>query len=102
MPGPAVILREIHRLRRFAEDLQTRIEQTPRLLKAQQGRIGRQEETLRQAQEGLKRLKVTMHEKEVSLRTALQQVTKYEKQQNEAGSKKEYDAFQHEIDGIKK
>jgi predicted nucleic acid-binding Zn-ribbon protein len=102
MPGPAVILREIHRLRRFAEDLQTRIEQAPRLLKGQQGRVGRQEEMLRQAQEDLKRLKVTIHEKEVSLRTALQQVTKYEKQQNEAGSKKEYDAFQHEIDGARK
>ncbi len=102
MPGPAVILREIHRLRRFAKDLQTQIEQAPRTLKAQQGRVSRQEEILHQAQDGLKRLKVTIHEKEVSLRTALQQITKYQKQQNEAGSKKEYDALQHEIDGTKK
>jgi predicted nucleic acid-binding Zn-ribbon protein len=102
MAGPAVILREIHRLRRFARDLQTKIEQGPRALKAQQARVGRQEEALRQAQDGLKRLKVTMHDKEVTLKTTLQQITKYEKQQNEAVSKKEYDTFQHEIDAARK
>ena len=89
MPAPAVILREIHRLRRFAKDLQTKIDQGPRTLKAQQARVARQEDILRQAQEGLKRLKVTIHDKEVTLRTALQQITKHEKQQNEAASKKD-------------
>jgi predicted nucleic acid-binding Zn-ribbon protein len=102
MAGPAIILREIHRLRRFAKDLQTKIEQAPRTLKAQQGRVSRQEEILRQAQDGLKHLKVSIHEKEVTLRTTLQQITKYEKQQNEAAGKKEYDALQHEIDAAKK
>ena len=102
MPGPAAILREIHRLRRFAKDLQTQIEQGPRTLRAQQARVTRQEEILRQAQEGLKRLKVTTLEKESSHRATLQQITKYQKQQNEAASKKEYDAFQHEIDTARK
>jgi len=102
MPGPAVLLREIHRLRRFAKDLQTKIEQAPRTLKLQQGRVTRQEEILHQAQDELKRLKVTIHDKEVTLRTTLQQITKYQKQQNEAASKKEDDAFQHEIDTVKK
>jgi predicted nucleic acid-binding Zn-ribbon protein len=102
MPGPAAILREIHRLRRFAKDLQTQIEQGPRTLRAQQARVTRQEEILRQAQEGLKRLKVTTLEKESSHRATLQQITKYQKQQNEAAGKKEYDAFQHEIDAARK
>jgi predicted nucleic acid-binding Zn-ribbon protein len=43
-----------------------------------------------------------MHDKEVTLKTTLQHVTKYQKQQNEAASKKEYDAFQHEIDSAQK
>jgi predicted nucleic acid-binding Zn-ribbon protein len=102
MPGPAAILREIHRLRRFAKDLQTKIEREPQSLRVQQGRVARQEELLRLAQEGLKRLKVATLEKESSLKATNQQISKYQKQQNEAASKKEYDALQHEIDATKK
>src|SRR5262249_17353199 len=93
---------EIHRLRCFAKDLRSKIEQGPRALKAQQARAARQDEAVRLAQEGLKRLKVTMHEKEVTLKTTLQQITKYERQQNEAASKKEDDALRHEIEGARK
>jgi predicted nucleic acid-binding Zn-ribbon protein len=102
MASPAEILRELHRLRRFARDLQAKIEQAPRTLKLQEDRVARQEEALRRAQEDLKRLKVAMHEKEGSLKATLQQIGKYEKQQNEAASKKEYDALQHEIDASRK
>ena len=102
MSGPGVILRELHRLRRFARDLQTKIDQGPRAVQTQQARAARQEEVLHQAQDGLKRLKVTMHEKEGTLKGTQQQITKYQKQQNEAASKKEYDALQHEIDAVRK
>ncbi len=97
MAGPATILREIHRLKRHVTDLQSEIERAPRLLKTQQARVARQEELAREAQESLKRLKVTYHEKEVLLKTNLQQITKHEKQLNEAGSKKEYDVLKAEI-----
>ncbi|MFL5341407.1 MAG: zinc ribbon domain-containing protein, partial [Gemmataceae bacterium] len=50
------------------------------------------------AQAQLKHLKVSVHEKETSLKFAHQQIAKYEKQRSEAGAKKEYDALQHEID----
>src|SRR5437762_1146641 len=102
MIGPAATLREAHRLRRHAKDLQTEIDRGPRLLKAQQAKIVRQEEVLRQDHETLKKLKVKMHEKEGSLKAAEQQIAKYEKQRNEATSKKEYDAFQAEIASAKK
>jgi predicted nucleic acid-binding Zn-ribbon protein len=97
MSGPASTLRELHRLRRHAKDLQSRIDQQPRLLKAQHNAVAKQEEALREAQEAIKRLKVTTHEKEVSLKTANQQVVKHEKQLNEAATKKEYDALKTEI-----
>jgi uncharacterized protein len=97
MPGPAVILREIHRLQRHAKDLQGRIEQQPRMLKAQQTTVARQEQALHEGQETIKHLKVTTHEKEVSLKTLNQQIAKHEKQLNEAASKKEYDALKSEI-----
>jgi predicted nucleic acid-binding Zn-ribbon protein len=97
MPGPAIILREIHRLRRYAKDLQGRVEQGPRQLRAQQANVGKQEEALRLGQDEIKKLKVSMHEKEVSLKTKNQQIGKHEKQLNQAASKKEYDALKLEI-----
>src|SRR5262249_49506834 len=97
MPGPATIIREAHRLRRHAKDLQTRIEQGPRMLKAYQANVVKQEEGLQQAHETIKRLKVSIHEKEVSLKATRQQAAKYEKQLNTAESKKEYDALKIEI-----
>jgi predicted nucleic acid-binding Zn-ribbon protein len=97
MAGPAMILREIHRLKRFAKDLQDEIDRGPRLLRGQQTRVARQEELYKGAQDELKRLKVASHEKEVLLKATLQQIDKHERQLNEAGSKKEYDALKAEI-----
>ena len=97
MAGPAAILKDLHRLRRFTKDLRTEVERLPRLLKAQQNRVLQQEEALKEAQEYLKKLKVKVHEKEGDLRATHQQITKHQKQLNEAASKKEYDALQAEI-----
>jgi predicted nucleic acid-binding Zn-ribbon protein len=102
MAGPATILREIHRLRRHAKDLQAEIERGPRLLKAQQAKVTRQEEAVRDAHDTLKRLKMSSHDKEGLLKATLQQIGKHEKQLNEAGSKKEYDALKTEIAADKK
>jgi predicted nucleic acid-binding Zn-ribbon protein len=97
MPGPADLFREIHRLRRFAHDLQEQIDRVPRQLKTQQAKVARQEDALREGQEGIKRLKVSAHEKEVSLKGTHQQIAKHQQQLNKAESKKEYDALQAEI-----
>jgi predicted nucleic acid-binding Zn-ribbon protein len=97
MAATAVILREVHRLRRHAKDLQTQIDRTPVLRKAQQAKATRQEEAVREAQEALKKLKVTTHDKESQLKATFQVIAKHEKQLNEAANKKEYDALKHEI-----
>jgi len=102
MPGPAVILREIHRLRRHARDLQIEIDRGPQALKAQQAKVGRQEELVKEAHETIKRLKVQIREKEVTLRSKVQQIAKHEKQLNEATAKKEYDALRAEINAEKR
>src|SRR6266851_4381340 len=101
MSGPAVIFREIHRLRRHTQNLQEQLERIPRQLKVQQGKAGRQEEVLREAQEALKKLKVTVQTKEKTLKDRHGQIAKYQKQLNEVTSKKEYDALQVEIAGAK-
>jgi predicted nucleic acid-binding Zn-ribbon protein len=97
MAGPAVLFREIHRLRRFAHDLQEQIDRQPLQQKKQQAKVTRQEEILREAQDTIKHLKVDAHSKEVTLRTTHAQIAKHQKQLNEAGSKKEYDALQLEL-----
>jgi len=102
MAGPATILREIHRLRKNAADLQNEIERMPRMLKAQQARIVRQEEALREAHEVLKKAKLAGHEKESELKAAQQLMAKHEKQLSESTSKKEYDALKVEIADDKK
>lgn len=101
MSGPAVLFREIHRLRRFAHELQEQIDRQPRQQKAQQAKVTRQEEAYRQAQDAIKHLKVEIHSKEGSLKSAHGQIAKYQKQLNDVGSKKEYDALQHEINDVK-
>jgi predicted nucleic acid-binding Zn-ribbon protein len=101
MSGPAILFREIHRLRRFAQDLQEQIDRLPYQQKAKQAKVARQEELLRQAQDAIKHLKVDVHSKEGTLKATHAQIAKYNKQRNEAGSKKEYDALQHEIDDAK-
>lgn len=96
------VLREIHRLRRHHRDLQTEIERLPRLLKAHQGKVAKQEQTLKQAQDDLKHLKVQAHDKEVNLKTTMQLLAKYEKQTNDMKSPKEVEAKEKEIATSKK
>jgi predicted nucleic acid-binding Zn-ribbon protein len=101
MTAPAVVMREIHRLRRFAHELQEQLDRFPRLLKAQQAKAARLEEQYREAQDKIKHLKVTIHEKEVSLKTTHTQLKKYEKQLDEAADKKQMDALRAQIASTK-
>ncbi|HZY86326.1 MAG TPA: C4-type zinc ribbon domain-containing protein [Gemmataceae bacterium] len=97
MPGPAVVFREVHRLRRHAQDLQEQIDRVPRQLKAQQAKVARQEGALKEAQEAIRRLKVSIHDKDVSLKSTHTQIAKRRKQLDTVASKKEMDALQTEI-----
>jgi predicted nucleic acid-binding Zn-ribbon protein len=106
MSGPASILREIHRLRRHIKDLDSKIDNGPRQLKAQQNKIAKDEENVKKAQDTLKHCKVHIHEKEVAIKSTQAEIQKYEKQLGEISTKKEYDALRLEIararDHIKK
>lgn len=101
MTTTAAILRELHRLRRHAKDLKDEIERMPRQLKAQQGKVARQEDAIKQVQETIKKLKVAAADKEKSLKAKHADIAKYEKQRNEATAKKEYDALGAEITAAK-
>ena len=60
-------------------------------------RAGRRRK-LREAQDAIKHLKVESHAKEVSLKSTHTQIAKYEKQKETAADKKQFDAFNHEIE----
>jgi uncharacterized protein len=97
MSGPAEIMREIHRLRRFAHELQEQIDRAPRQLKIQQAKVARQEQLQHEGQEAIKKAKIAVHDKESQLKAMHSQIAKFQKQMSEVTSKKEYDALQHEI-----
>src|SRR5579863_9050584 len=97
MPGPAVVFREIHRLRRFAHELKEQIDRFPKQVMAQQAKVKRQEDAQRDGGEGIKKLKVVVHEKEVSLKSLNKQIEKWQDQLREVSAKKEYDALLIEI-----
>ena len=97
MSGPASLFREIHRLRRYARDLQEQLDRIPRQLKAFQVRCQKKEEDLRATQDLIKKFKVTASEKEKAIKSKQAQITRYEEQNNQVASKKEYDALQLEI-----
>jgi predicted nucleic acid-binding Zn-ribbon protein len=106
MTGPAITiastLREVHRLRRHAKELSDEIERAPRILKARQAKITAEETKHKAGLDEVKRLKVSAHEKETSLKALQQSIAKHEKQKNEATSKKEYDGLGVEIASEKK
>ncbi len=97
MAGPAPLFREIHRLRRYGHDLQEQLDRIPRQLKAHQQRVARQEEALRQAQDAIRKLKVTTSDREKELKAWHAKIARYGQQLGEATGKKEYDALQLEI-----
>jgi predicted nucleic acid-binding Zn-ribbon protein len=97
MPGPAAIVKESHRLRRHIKDLDAKIEQAPRQLQIQQAKLARQEDVLKQAHANLKQIALEIRDKEGSIKATEQQISRYEKQLNEAANKKEYDALKSEI-----
>jgi predicted nucleic acid-binding Zn-ribbon protein len=91
------LFREIHRLRRHLRDLQTEIDRIPGTRKARQAKVAKQEQALKDFQDGIKHLKVELHDKEVRLKGAGQQLTKHERQLSDMTTPKEIGAMQTEI-----
>src|SRR3954466_463158 len=97
MPGPMRVFREIHRLRTLIHNVQEQLDRLPRLRKAHQARLAKQEQSLRDAQEAIRKLKLTVRDREKTLEDKHGQIARYEGQINQVSSKKEYDALLLEI-----
>jgi len=99
MSAPGLTLKEIHRLRKHVKDLDGKLEQGPKAHRAHQLKVAQAEEALAKAQDGIKHLKVTIHEKETSIKGAQLNIEKLDK--TPISNKKEYDALRVEIATIK-
>src|SRR5438034_3743091 len=91
------VLREIHRLRKHAHEVQEQIDRAPVQLKAQKNKAAKAETAVADAQEALKKTKVAILDREATLKATHQQIAKYERQKDEVTDSKAYAALQHEI-----
>ncbi len=97
MSGPATLFREIHRLRRFAQDLQENVDRHPRLIQAHRNRLTQREQAQHDNLDVIKKLQVSIRQKETTLKSSHAQVLKYEKQMETSSVTKEIEAFKHQI-----
>src|SRR5262245_15693758 len=97
MSGLIALLRDLHRVHRQKRDLREHLDRLPYQLKAMRAKTARAENAFKEGQDALKRLKVGIHEREVSLKTKAGQIEKWETQINLVTSKKEYDALKLEM-----
>ncbi|HQR07096.1 MAG TPA: hypothetical protein PLN21_09755 [Gemmatales bacterium] len=96
------VLEEIHtyllRIRSVSEEL----DEGPRQLKRLQSRVASTEKALADHHTKIKSMKVSINDKEVSLKANADQIKKYKKDLNAITSKKEFDALNIEIAGLEK
>ncbi len=98
MSNTVTMLRDLHRLHLRVRELRSEAEQAPRRIRKFQARIDLQQKQLQDAQDVLKHLKVTIHEKEVTMKANLDKITRHQEQMNKATTRREYDALRQEID----
>jgi len=91
------ILKEAHRYRKHLRELQSEIDRGPRIHTLQQQKLRDKEAAHKLAHDTRNKLKLKIREDEVSLKTNSAQLEKFEKQLNDAGSPKEYEAKKSEI-----
>ncbi|MFT3879596.1 MAG: hypothetical protein QM703_08045 [Gemmatales bacterium] len=96
------VLEEIHtyllRIRSVSEEL----DEGPRRLKRLQAKLAAAEKALADHHAKIKSMKVSINDKEVSLKANAEQIKKYKKDLNAITSKKEFDALNIEIAGLEK
>ena len=96
-PTITATLRECHRLRKHLRELKTEIDLGPRVQKVQEQTLANAKQARATAYETIQKLKLQIRDEEGNLKQHNTQLSKYEKQLNDAGSPKEYEAKQSEI-----
>ncbi len=90
------ILRECHRLRRFLKALQEEVDGGPRVTKAQQNHLAREEQAHKDAHEALKKLKLKLKDDEGTLKQTEAHIAKLQTRAVEVTTMREMDATRSE------
>jgi len=86
------ILRSCHRLRKYLRDLQSEIDLGPRVLKAKQDWLVREEAINKEAHEAVKRAKLKLKDDEITLKQTETSLDKHERKLFEVKTMKEIEA----------
>jgi predicted nucleic acid-binding Zn-ribbon protein len=92
------LLRELHRLHLKIHDLREEAERAPRRLRAAQAKIDAAVKVLQDHLEGIKRLKINIHQKETTIKEHEAKIERYQSQMKAITKDKEYQALRHEIE----
>jgi predicted nucleic acid-binding Zn-ribbon protein len=95
------LLRDLHTSLLRKGLLRDEAEQEARQRKRLENRIANAKKALQEHLDAIKHLKVSAHEKEVSIKANQQQSARYLWQRNQVKEQKEYDALTHEMDNLK-
>ena len=93
-------LRTLHRLHRQLTDLRGRLDRGPQKVRNAESYVAHQEQQLEQAREELKKLRMTADAKQVQQKAAEAKIADLKRKLNAAKSNAEYQALQHQIEGV--
>lgn len=94
-------LRDLHQLHRRIQNLREQIDRGPRQVEARRQFLAARSSDLEAFRNEAKRLRMSMDQKELQLRTNETKITERKRQLNEAKTNKEYSALLHQIDADK-
>jgi len=101
MAGLTTILRNIHTLHQRLHDMHQESENQNRQVRRCLANLDKQQKVLAEVQEALKKIKLSVAEKELNIRDNQQKILKHQDQLNRAVSNKEYQALRTEIENEK-
>lgn len=96
-----IILREIHRLRKFIRDLNSEIERGPRVMKAHQTKLANQEKAVKEAKEDLIKRKAAVRDLENRLRASSDLLVRHQQQLDTLTAPNQVEAKEHDIANTK-
>ena len=89
--------KQLHRVRKHLRELKSEIDLGPRVMTLQQQKLEAEKQTHKDAHDAIGKMKLRIRDDEGTLKQLNTQLAKFEKQLNDAGSPKEYEAKQSEI-----
>jgi uncharacterized protein len=96
-PTVTQTFQQLHRVRKHLRELKSEIDLGPRVMTLQQQKLENERLLHKESHDAIGKMKLKIRDEEGTLKQLNTQLAKFEKQLNDAGSPKEYEAKQSEI-----